>query len=215
MSSITMDAAELRKIVREENERSVKTFMDVVSNLVQKVDAVEKKQESLEVRLSLVESGLSEGISDVREEIREQKRRIIRMSNIVVMGIPESDEGLALAQNLLTIIAPSPLGTIPHTRVGDPNGRKPRPLRVSFSSAAARNEVLKNCKKLKGLSQFQGVSVRRDLTKVEQEEWRAKSVARTSGMTTRQSTNNKRKHSGGAFSHSKEMRMGSSSPQSQ
>ncbi|OXA62828.1 hypothetical protein Fcan01_00211 [Folsomia candida] len=89
--------------------------------------------------------------SAVREEIQEQKRRIIRMSNIVMMGVPETTAELQIAKDIVKIIAPGFSGAIVDNRIGDSSGRKPRPLRISFHSAAEKNAALSMCKKLAGI----------------------------------------------------------------
>lgn len=158
-----------------------------------KVERVEKRQDVLEKKVDAMESGVKQDLLSLREEIHEQKRRILRMSNIVMMGVPETAAGLQAAKQILSVIAPARNHTLHDTRIGDPNGRKPRPLRIVFPSAAEKSAALNNRKLLAGREEFRSISVRKDLTHKEQEEWKAKVASRSSngGRKTRASLKRK------------------------
>lgn len=153
-------------------------ILEEMRKLVDKVASIEQRQDDLEKKVEMLTAGIHNEFSAVREEIQEQKRRIIRMPNIVMMGVPETSEGLQCAKDIIKIIAPHFSGEVADNRIGDPNGRKPRPLRISFHSATEKNAALAMCRKLAGMEKYSSISVRKDLTKQEQVEWRAKSDAR-------------------------------------
>lgn len=145
-----------------------------MQRIVDKVSILEKRQDSLEERVNNLDGQVWNEVQALREEIKEERRKIIRLPNIVLMGVPESQEGLEKAKQILAIIAPTFTAPLLDKRIGDANGKKPRPLRVSLATANDKQAALRNCKKLKGLKQFESVSVRKDLTKAEQKQWREK-----------------------------------------
>ncbi|OXA54070.1 hypothetical protein Fcan01_11100 [Folsomia candida] len=100
--------------------------------LIDKVTRVEQRQDDLEEKVKLLTADIHNEFLPVREEIQEQKRRIIRMSN---MGVPESSEGLQSAKDIIKIIAPHFSGEVADNCIRDPKGKKPRPLRISFHRA--------------------------------------------------------------------------------
>src|SRR5581483_1029458 len=104
----------------------------------------------------------------MREEIVEQKRRIMRLPNLIMMGVPESEEGFLLAEEVLKVIYPEWSGKVKDFRIGKQNGTTMRPLRITFPNSMERNQALKGCKNLKHHPHLSKISVRKDLTKEEQ-----------------------------------------------
>ncbi|OXA39909.1 hypothetical protein Fcan01_25217 [Folsomia candida] len=135
-------AKSIKAIVGEVLDKKFDEFQGLVigemRKLVDKVTHIEKRQDDLEEKVELLTAGIHNEFSAVREEIPEQRRRIIRMSNIVMMGVPETSAGLQVAKDIIKIIAPSFSGAIVDNRIGDSSGRKPRPLRISFRSISRR-----------------------------------------------------------------------------
>ena len=183
--------------VKKEFETSNLVLKEFESKLLQKLDtivdkvaAVEKRQDELEEKVVTMDSSTQQQFTSIREEIQEQKRQIMRMSNLVLMGVPESAEGLTTAKDIMKIVAPTWGGTLQDIRIGDPSGRKPRPLRVTFSTAAEKNLALNNCKKLAGMELYKNISIRKDLTKLQQQEWKEKASQReTRGSKKRRHDN--------------------------
>jgi hypothetical protein len=82
------------------------------------------------------------------------------------MGVPENEQGLIVVSDILRIISPDNKISIENNRLGNQgSSRNPRPLRVTFPSVEERRAALRNCKKLKGHTEFKGISVKPDLTK--------------------------------------------------
>ncbi|OXA44848.1 hypothetical protein Fcan01_20597 [Folsomia candida] len=148
------------------------------------ISSLKEGQTTMEARIIGVEEKLlRESIKDtllqeVREEFVEQKQRLIRMCNIILMGVPESTEGLNVAAQLMKVIVPEWVGPLHDNRIGDPEGRKPRPIRINLSTVQQKTQALKNCSMLKDRTEFKTISVRKDLTRQEQTEWKEKSKAR-------------------------------------
>jgi hypothetical protein len=174
--------------VKKEFESFQTVLIQKLDTIVSRVAQVEKRQDDLEEKVTTIESNTQQELLSIRDEIHEQKRQILKMCNIVMMGVPETADGLTTAAGIMNVIAPTWGGTIQDNRIGDPTGRKPRPLRIIFSNVAEKNAALNNCKKLANMQAYGGVSVRRDLTKRQQEEWKGKSAARAR-PPTRGSTN--------------------------
>jgi outer membrane murein-binding lipoprotein Lpp len=169
---------DLQKIVSAAVYEIKESLGGKIDNLVVKVQQLESRQDNLEQSVKELESNVHGELVAVREEIFEQKRRIMKMTNIVLMGVPESLEGMGMAQKVMKIIAPLFVMPLNENRVGDTTARKPRPLRLSFSSVKEKNEALKSCPKLKTHPELKHISVQRDLTKTEQNEWRSNATRR-------------------------------------
>ncbi|OXA60522.1 hypothetical protein Fcan01_05536 [Folsomia candida] len=190
----------ISKIVADTMEAKFSTlssdFLAKISGIVDKCALLEQRQDKIEERIDTVASDLQCEITAVREEIKEQSRRMHKIMNIVLMGVPETCDGIKTAENIMKVILPSWKGPIPDVRVGDPNRPNkshPRPLRITCSSAQDKATALKNCILLKGRDEFKTISVRRDLTKQQQQEWKTQAANRMSRMTTRSHTSSKRK----------------------
>lgn len=130
-----------------------------------RVSVVEERNDALESRMDDAEAK----IDTLRKEYQEKMERIKRAANIMIFGIPESNEGILLATNLIHKILPERSGNYPMERHGDPGIQRsrPRPLRVQLNGAGEKFVALKNCKLLKGLVEFKGISVRPDQTKTQ------------------------------------------------
>jgi len=109
-------------------------------------------------------------IKDCRDDIKEQTDRIKRRDNLIVMGIPENTEGEEMLTELITLILPDYYMMVMHDRVGPKkeNANHPRPIRLFLQNPKMKSTALKNCKLLKNHIRLQKVSVRKDLTKIEQ-----------------------------------------------
>ncbi len=157
---------------RQKVDNDIATLQSNQINLNERVSALEGADADLDREKLL---------KDVRDEFQEQRQKIIRLNNIVLMGVEESADGVKLAEELLKLIVPNWVGPLVEIRVGDPAGKLPRPIRVSLSNLLQKTATLKNCKQLKNRAEFNKISVRKDLTKKEQAEWREKAKDRAGG----------------------------------
>lgn len=169
-------------------QSSVDQLKATQESILQRLGNVEALTESL----STSQSELNGEVKALKDDAREQYQKLLRMSNIILMGVPETDAGLQLANNLLNFLHSEWKGPIVDRRVGDPtqNQGKPRPLRIPVKHSLMRDEIIFNCSKLKGKAEFAGISVRRDLTKKEQLEWRNQGELRRSQRKRKSNSGN-------------------------
>ncbi|OXA43193.1 hypothetical protein Fcan01_22044 [Folsomia candida] len=201
-SAMTNSSAELAtnftnlsNIISNKFEDLSKELLNKVGSIVDRVTILEKRQDRIEKKIDEVAPDVHSEIAQVREEMQEQTRRIHKVLNIVMMGVPETKEGIAAATKVMGIILPAWTEALPNIRIGDPNRKSPhpRPLRVTLRNAQEKSEALRNCWKLKDHQDLKTIAVRRDLTRKQQEEWKDNySRERTSKMTTRQDSKRKR-----------------------
>lgn len=121
-------------------------FLLKIGCIVDKCVLLEKRQDKIEEKIDTVASDLQSEISAVREEIKVQSRRMHKIMNIVMMGVPETCEGIKTAEKVMQVILPSWNGPLPDVRIGDPNRPKnsyPRPLRITCRTAVEKATALK------------------------------------------------------------------------
>jgi len=154
-----------------------------------RISAIGENQEATHFQGDDLQKGVISITKNITSEISEQMNRYQRRMNIVIMGVPENPNAADTMVQLFEIIWPGNLISN-WTRIGDVNktGSTARPIRVSLPNTAAKREIFANCKKLKDLDQFRGISVRRDLTKQQLEESK-----HNYGLRSRNRGGNKRK----------------------
>jgi hypothetical protein len=191
---------ELLTEIRSRNEKMDKMF--------DKIEEMEKKQHTLEMRMDESEmkvdvkinetkAELDQKIQEVRDEVQEERRKLYKVCNIVLMGVPETQDGLDQAADVLNVIAPLFTWRRIDQRIGVTATDRPRPLKVCFPSGNERNAAIRQCHQLKKFPQFSHISVRKDLTKKEQETWKAtKSHPKDIPRQTRASVKRKGSYSG-------------------
>lgn len=171
-------------------------------NILDRLDKMEKEKEEMSKNHASLSKSVSEvrkdvaqvvdGLQEVHERLAEEISRVRKMTNIVLFGLPEDDAGRILAQELMQILLPSSHQHITSydERLGavNPTLNRPRPLRIRLSSATEKSAALSNCRKLKGLNQFKGISVKQDMTKFQQQS----SKARRTPVRTRSTSRRKR-----------------------
>jgi len=157
-----------------------------VDSILQRLETVEANHANLESRVARIESEEFLTVNDMEEityqikkssqesydEMKEQCDRMRRESNIILMGIQESHEGELLIDDLLETILPPNTAAVLKERVGKPSAeqKNPRPMRIVLANSLLKRQTLRNCKALKGLEKFKNISVKPDLTKIQQQE---------------------------------------------
>lgn len=159
----------------QESVNQLKTTQDTILNRLSAV-------EDIATNLTGVQEGVQNQLKLIDNEAKEQYQKLVRMSNIVLMGIPETDAGLLLANQLLALLHSEWKGPVIDRRIGEKKSsqNQPRPLRVPVKHSLMRDEIIGHCSSLKGKDEYKGISVRRDLTKKEQQEWKAQGEVRRS-----------------------------------
>jgi hypothetical protein len=113
-----------------------------------------------------VKTTVKSSVRNMEDVIRESQLRISKQCNLVFMGVSEDDDAVTKVKAVLEIILPDRNFDIDNNRLGNPDTSKlPRPMRVELSTIGEKRPALKNCRKLKGHQEFQGISVKPDLTK--------------------------------------------------
>ncbi len=158
-----------------ENTNAVNSFMEWIKGLENRVTDVETRVSTLEKKTdeNCSKDELMKAVKDLKDDFAEQQKRASKRNNAIVFGIPESDAGQQLLQNLLNVLIPGESHKMNSERLGDPekprkNPDQPRPLRLFLSNYALKRKLFSNLKNLKGLDEFKRVSVDKDLTKAEQ-----------------------------------------------
>jgi len=167
-----------------ETYTEMKMMHTKMDTYLQRLEKIENNYRNLETRVFNIENddyitqtelaGVQQQIKDsndaIYDEIKEQCDRIRRQNNIVVMGVPENENGSKLLQSLLDTIVDNKGHVVMQERIGKINASQkyPRPVRVVLSNSLIKKQTLRNCKALKGLAEFEKVSVRPDKTKQQQ-----------------------------------------------
>ena len=174
-------------------------FDEKLQNLEEKVEGQEEKLKEVNKRVDKLE----EMPDDIYAEMHEQE---IRKKSVIVFGLPEQTANngkerhtkdreavkkLIDAINDIDLISEGDIhyGLL---RLGKYNAdsRKPRPVKLSFNTSVIRDIVLTCCKHLKGKTEWNGVSIVPDLTKVQQ---RLSEAKRASLLKDAEEKNNGRK----------------------
>ena len=110
-------------------------------------------------------------LATLKEELSEDIEKVKRDCNLVIMNVPETMKGLQTVRNLMTTLLPNQHTIVRDNRIGPakPNSDRPRLLRIFLSCKQKQKLALLNCVKMKDLPEFKGISVCKDLTKMEQE----------------------------------------------
>jgi len=108
-------------------------------------------------------------INQFKSDIMEERERTKRLNNILLLGVPENDEGLVLANSIIKELLPGVnINLNNNLRIGRENtdGRV-RPLRLILSNPAERNLALNNYYALEDKNHFNGIYLKKDLTKLQ------------------------------------------------
>jgi len=160
--------------------------LDQLDAIIEDLKTMNERYDRLEGRIAAVEDRLNDDLDELkrtladdaikllREEFVEQRERLTRLTNIILYGVPENTAGLNTAENLVKILLPSFTGPLIDASIGPSpaasSTSKPRPLRVSLNNVNDQKLAMSNRGKLRGLDQFKGISLKKDLTKRQQQE---------------------------------------------
>jgi len=133
----------------------------------QKIRLNEEIANDIQSEVETMKTGVTNGFLQINHSIKEDQDILRRINNLIIMGAPESPEGLSLVKDLFQIILPDKQVLVRDHRLGPAND-KPRPLRIYLDNAGDKRTALNNCKKLKGIDHLKNLSVKQDLTKAQQ-----------------------------------------------
>jgi len=143
-----------------------------------RLDVVESSNETVKTELLEVKNSFITINNSIRTEINEQLNRYQRRLNIIIYGVQENAEEGDMLTSLSGIIWPE-YALTDWRRLGEKKSNAVRPIQVPLRTVADRNKLIDNCKKLKGLQKFKGISIKKDQTKIQQEEAKKKYILRS------------------------------------
>lgn len=122
----------------------------------------------LEKELDAYPSNSGKSVQQVPEWILRERKR----NNIIIFGLREADDDKSLIKSLFDDLDIHFEITDQHCnfRIGSPGSGKARPIVVKLGHASLKHEILRNARKLKGMTQWTGVIITHDLTKQECQE---------------------------------------------
>lgn len=165
------------------------SFKTEMTGLANKVQALEESNEKMDSRVSSLESKANNQ-SNVKEELERMKRA----SNLMLFGVPETEDGVALAENLLRLLLPSHVGPFLMRRQESKANasKRPGPLKVMLSNYEERRIALSNKTKLNGMDCYRGISVQPDRTKQQREDSKATGKKSSKKPNTRSQSRKRR-----------------------
>jgi hypothetical protein len=182
---------------------SEKTILLSISAVTERFDALESKVADISTRQSLLDSKVrtlnarvedstaqvaqdcDEKIRELKEQVQEERRKLIRLSNVVLFGVAETKEGLEIATRLISVLLPDWKGQIEDDRIGSADSSKPRPLRIKLDNYQQKRKALSSKRKLAKFPEFEGISVQPDMTKTEQKMSKERSNTKKSSQKSR------------------------------
>jgi len=133
---------------------------------------LEENHKTIQSQVNEIENNVTNISKAIATEVNEQLNIYKRRLNIVIMGVKENCNEASFLNDLFKIIWPGNQ-LDEWSRIGEKvDGvlTRPRPIRIAIPSVAEKRTIFKNCKLLKNLDQFKGVSIQYDRTKKQQEE---------------------------------------------
>lgn len=172
----------VRKEIINTLKDEVGALRSTIDKLKTTVSELQSENKELTERCISVEAQLHSYsrtlMSDISDEI---ENRAHRSKNIVISGVPESspdsskDEAAKEDATLSTDILKT-LGFKENTigevrRIGKPNEKRPRLLRVTCISKEVRDDILRRAKELRRYSRYRGFFINPDRTPFQQKCW--------------------------------------------
>lgn len=128
--------------IQENNKKSLERMENIVKNLEGRCDAVEEKND-----------------------------RLWRGTNIILHGVPETDNAINIAKEVLEVIMPGKDLTRKISRFGKEGiQNRVRPFRIRLSSTDEVMSALERSKKLREMEKFKFLYITKDETKAQQEQ---------------------------------------------
>jgi hypothetical protein len=184
IKDVKSDVHDVKSELKTELSNRFRWLENQFGALQETVEQISTRQEELEIKVNqlgskvddkLVEAteGVDKQINQLRDEMHETQRKMARMSNIVLFGVPERQEGLDLALSLMNLLVPEWTGNLDDDRIGADTAPKPRPLRIRLDNYSQKRKALSSKRKLASCPQYHGISVQPDMTKTEQQKKKA------------------------------------------
>lgn len=163
---------------------------------------LQQQQRDMEVQQNNIQSTQEDQAEDIHAlqedmscfknacfDLKECTERLKKASNIIIHGVKEDSRALPTITRLMNIIFPRNTLHIRDLRIGNVTPNKIRPVRLRLGSANEVDAVLYKTNMLKDRSEYTGIYVTRDLTRMQQaekkqrrEEWKKQQVASQSNQ---------------------------------
>ena len=118
---------------------------------------------------------LREVVKSVRQaEITEERNKTLRSKNIIIHGVPESNEDNQ-DQEFVTVFSNDVHASVTIkqiTRLGKPTEGKNRPIKITLESEDEKFKLFGNLSALRGIDKYKGISVTEDLTQEERNQFK-------------------------------------------
>ena len=153
-----------------------------ISSLSARLSKLESQQRELEAKHQQELATLRrEQLLACTELSNELDERMRRSKNFVISGIPErspdSESQSAFADKdtcfeVVRAISGNVDSIVRLSRIGRPNQSRPRLLKVTCDSMAAKDYIISNAKELRKVTKFKGVYINPDRTPMQQRLWK-------------------------------------------
>jgi len=165
------DVMQLMRDNHRETKEELRNILSRIDGLESRVDDYGLRVETLEELQDHVvtKDDLQKTVAQLKEEMLEERYRIIKRNNLIVFGLSENRTGEELLRKLLNILSPDGEHGIEVERVGESGvNDKARPVRLLLPNAIVKRRMMKNLKNLKPYEEFKKVQVVQDLTRNQQ-----------------------------------------------
>ena len=166
---------EMRKV--NESLNILQTKINNIDITLTKVLETQKEQDVEIKALKVQVQGLSEGYSNIMNEVEERERR---RSNLIIAGLWEKEDGsveerkqwdVEKVEQLFGELCDFENSVVSSVfRIGKMNSSRPRLLKVICRDADAKRSLLRKAKDLRDSSIFRNVYLNPDMTPMQQEE---------------------------------------------
>lgn len=174
----------------KQNQEQFQATQKIIIDRLGKIEASNAQLEAKHDNLTKSVQDVEQDVAKLKEDVAEEMRKIKKANNLILFGVPETEEGKKLAVKLIQIISPTTSSSLArYERLGNPpqlaNPTKPRPLRIRLLGHGEREAAIRNCHLLKGNKEMAGISVERDLTRAEQMRKKQRSPIQTRSQKRR------------------------------
>jgi hypothetical protein len=142
-----------------------------LNSLEQQNSHLTRKHAEVEQQVKDLKTATQMEFTFMKNDFAEERERLKRLNNLILMGVEESEDGLLLAKQLLDQLLPGIQVRLDQKlRIGKPNAdNRPRPLRIPLNNSLDRRSALEAYRNLPNKEHFGGVYPKSDLTKRQQE----------------------------------------------
>ena len=151
-----------------------------IGNLETSIESFRTVQNKQEMEINEIKQSLSEIRLSKSEILDEMEDRDRRRDNIILFGLPESDEGTiserrahdeTLVDEVFGAIGCDDVDIDAIFRLGRNVSGKVRPVKVTLRNRSSKVEIMRKSRDLRTKDKFKRVFISNDKTKMQQSEW--------------------------------------------